>query len=111
MFFEVLNRSSVGICDVAVVLRMLGGGELDAGGMLGAVETTFARQPVAAGDTLKFVLPAIVRPAEASLDLESDPRMAHTAKLYWRDESGKGWARVDAGPAERCKGREYPVRH
>lgn len=107
---DVLNRSPVGVSDVVVDLSM-DGGELQLGDTVMFCAIEFARRALAGGDQLTVTFPHVVRPSEPSFDTGHDFGQGFTISLYWRDESGQAWRRVDGGRAVRFKSRHYPNSH
>lgn len=109
MTCSIENRSSTGIVEVSIRLRIHAGGDLEHGGKRTSEATRFAPQAVAANAAFSVRFPHVVRLPLESFDTESDRGPGFTATVYWRDDSGKRWKRTDGGRAVACRARDYPT--
>jgi hypothetical protein len=101
------NRSSAGIADVAVCLRVHAGGDLELDGDRTRCATRFARQAVAANAVVSIRFPHVARLPLGSFDTDADLGPGLTATVFWRDDDGKRWKRTDGGRAVGCRTRDY----
>lgn len=102
----VFSRSSVGISNVVVQLRMQSG-ELERDGETSTEAVAFAHHAAAGGDSMELEFPHIVRLGEATFDPQAERGPGYSAILYWCDESGR---RRDGGSATSCRPRDFPAR-
>jgi hypothetical protein len=106
---SVENRSSSGIAEVAVRLRIHSGGDMECDGERTSEATVFARQAVAATAAIRIHVPHIVRFPLGSFSTDADRGTGFSATVYWRDDDGRRWKRTDGGRAIACRARDYPA--
>lgn len=107
MVCEVQNKSSVGISEVAITLKVrIGKLELD--GVVSKKSTVFSQRAIAGGESHTLEFPHVVRFGLGSFDIDSDQGSGYAATLYWRDEAGKRWRRTNGDRAKACRARDFP---